>query len=61
VELEKQVKEIRILPQTDGKKGYYVAEGRWDLLGGYGSDANLADPHIGLVAGGGFEPPTFGL
>jgi hypothetical protein len=51
LELEKHVKEIRMVPQPDEKKGYYVAEGEWNLLGGYGAGANLADPHIGLVAG----------
>ena len=61
LELEKHVKSIRMVPQPDEKKGYYVAEGEWNLLGGYGAGANLADPHIGLVAGEGFEPSTFGL
>ena len=61
LELEKHVKEIRMVPQADGKKGHYIAEGEWDLLGGYGGGANLADPHICLVAGEGFEPSTFGL
>jgi hypothetical protein len=51
LELEKHIKAIRMVPKTDGKKGHYVAEGEWNLLGGYGSDANLADPHFCLVAG----------
>jgi hypothetical protein len=51
LELEKHVQEIRMVPQPGEKKGYYVAEGEWNLLGGYGAGANPADPHIGLVAG----------
>ena len=50
---------------TDGGEGcYYIAEGTWDLLG---TDPLApifgvpADGRIRLVAGGGFEPPTFGL
>ena len=35
-ELKKHVTEIRMLPQVEGKKGHYVAEGEWNLLGGYG-------------------------
>ena len=42
-------------PDSIGKKSYYVAEGTWNLLGGYGGGANLADPHFGLVAGACFE------
>ena len=34
-ELQKHVTEISMAPQVEGKKGYYVAEGEWDLLGGY--------------------------
>ena len=30
------VPEIRILPPVEGKKGHYIAEGEWNLLGGYG-------------------------
>jgi hypothetical protein len=61
-ELEKHVTEIRMMPQIEGKKGHYVAEGEWNLLGGYGEEAgNPATKRIRMVAGGGFEPPTFGL
>jgi hypothetical protein len=56
LELEKHVKEIRMVPQPDEKKGYYVAEGEWNLLGGYGAGASPGYPHFGLVAGAGFEP-----
>ncbi len=61
-ELEKHATTIRMVPQVEGKKGYYVAEGEWNLLGGYGEDAgNSATKRIRMVAGEGFEPSTFGL
>ena len=61
-ELQKHVTEIRMVPQVEGKKGFYVAEGEWDLLGGYGDGVgNHTTQHFRMVAGGGFEPPTFGL
>ena len=61
-ELEKHVSEIRMVPQVEGKKGHYVAEGEWNLLGGYGEEAgNPATKRIRMVAGEGFEPSTFGL
>jgi hypothetical protein len=28
-ELEKHVSEIRVVPQVEGKKGHYIAEGEW--------------------------------
>ena len=37
--LEEHVTSIRMIPQIDGKRGHYIAEGEWDLLGGYGEDA----------------------
>ena len=56
------VLEIRMTPQTEGKKGYYVAEGEWNLLGGYGEEpGNATKRCIRMVAGEGFEPSTFGL
>ncbi len=61
-ELEKHVTSIRMVPQVEGKKGHYIAEGEWDLLGGYGEAAgNSATKRIRMVAGEGFEPSTFGL
>jgi hypothetical protein len=50
-------------PQTEGKKGHYVAVGEWNLLGGYqGFGApETTEKRVRMVAGGGFEPPTFGL
>ena len=61
-ELQKHVTEIRMMPQTEGKKGFYVAEGEWNLLGGYGDGAGSeSTQHFPMVAGEGFEPSTFGL
>ena len=49
----KHMREIRMIPEadTDGRL-HYMAEGGWSLFGA--SD-------FGMVAGDGFEPPTFGL
>jgi hypothetical protein len=60
-EPEKHVAGIRMVPQGEGPKGHYVAEGEWNLLGGYAEGAGSRSPHIRLVAGEGFEPSTFGL
>ena len=38
-ELEKHVGEIRMVPQVEGKKRHYVAEGECNLLGGYSENA----------------------
>ena len=35
-ELRKHVTEIRMVPVTEGRTGHYIAEGKWNLLGGYG-------------------------
>ena len=56
-ELAKHISEIRMVPQAGEKKGHYTAEGEWNLLGGYGDGEKC----VRMVAGGGFEPPTFGL
>jgi site-specific DNA recombinase len=38
--LEKYVTSIRMIPQLEGNKGHYVAEGEWNLLGGFdGADS----------------------
>jgi hypothetical protein len=34
VELAKHVSRIEMRPQTEGKKGHYIAVGEWNLLGG---------------------------
>ncbi|MGO9256330.1 MAG: recombinase family protein [Bryobacteraceae bacterium] len=63
-ELAKHVAGIQMLPQGQGKKGYYIAEGEWNLLGGYaegdGSQGGT-EKRVRVVAGEGFEPSTFGL
>lgn len=60
--LKSHVSGIRMVPQPNGKKGHYVAEGEWNLLGGYGEKSgNPGAEHIRMVAGEGFEPSTFGL
>jgi site-specific DNA recombinase len=62
VELAKHVTAIEMVPEADGKKGHYVAAGEWNLLGGYGEAADSdGGKCVRVVAGGGFEPPTFGL
>ena len=63
-ELHSHLSAIRMFPTEDGEGWYYIAEGTWDLLG---TDPRApifgvpADGRIRMVAGGGFEPPTFGL
>jgi hypothetical protein len=61
-ELRKHVSEIRMNPQPGNKRSHYVAEGSWDLVGKETGPHHEAAPlSIRMVAGGGFEPPTFGL
>ena len=61
-ELQKHVSEIRMLPQAEGKKGSYVAEGEWNFwVDSMGKCGNSGIPHFEMVAGEGFEPSTFGL
>jgi hypothetical protein len=63
-ELHSHLSTIRMFPTEGGEGWYYIAEGTWDLLG---TDPLApifgvpADGRIRMVAGGGFEPPTFGL
>jgi site-specific DNA recombinase len=55
-ELARHVTQITMTPtETDGRR-YYVCQGVWNLLG-----SPAAEGDVGMVAGGGFEPPTFGL
>ena len=51
-------------PAEDENGACYIAEGTWDLLGVAPIAPRGWVPEMGrfeLVAGGGFEPPTFGL
>jgi site-specific DNA recombinase len=62
VEIQKHLEEIRMTPQYGEGRPHYLAEGAWNLLGkGAGPSHNTAPLPIRMVAGGGFEPPTFGL
>jgi site-specific DNA recombinase len=56
-QLAKHVTEISMIPQPEGRKGHYIASGDWNLLGGFGEQIEC----VRMVAGDGFEPPTFGL
>jgi DNA invertase Pin-like site-specific DNA recombinase len=63
-ELHSHLSAVRMYPSMDGEGWYYIAEGAWDLLG-----TDPLAPHvrvceegrIRMVAGGGFEPPIYGL
>ena len=53
--LAQHVTNITMTPtQTADGKRFYRASGEWDLLGG-------TQCQFGVITGGGFEPPTFGL
>jgi site-specific DNA recombinase len=52
-ELARHVTQITLTP-ADGSP-HYACRGEWSLLG------LPKEGHVRLVAGGGFEPPTFGL
>jgi site-specific DNA recombinase len=55
-ELSKHVTQITMHPSQQSGNRHYVCQGEWNLLG------DLPAPgHVRMVAGGGFEPPTFGL
>ena len=63
-ELHSHLSAVRMYPSVDGEGWYYLAEGAWDLLGAdpLAPDTRVYEEgRIRMVAGGGFEPPTFGL
>ena len=63
-ELHKHLTAVRMFPLEDGEGWYYIAEGTWDLLGTDPLAPEMRvceEGRIRMVAGGGFEPPTFGL
>jgi hypothetical protein len=64
-ELRRHVTEIQMTPSQGGGKKFYVAEGKWDLVGNGSSGPQLQNGKEGqyfpMVAGVGFEPTTFGL
>ena len=55
-ELARHVTQITMMPSEANGSQHYVCEGEWKLL------ASPINPgNVRMVAGGGFEPPTFGL
>jgi site-specific DNA recombinase len=52
-ELGKHVGQITLAPAELNGRPNYICQGDWNLLGTLGD--------VRMVAGGGFEPPTFGL
>ena len=56
-ELTKHVTGITLQPQ----QGHYVALGEWNLLGRQPAARDSDGMRVWMVAGDGFEPPTFGL
>jgi site-specific DNA recombinase len=55
-ELAKHVTQITMHPAEQNGRRHYTAQGDWDLLGNL-----IRSGDVRMVAGGGFEPPTFGL
>jgi hypothetical protein len=55
-ELSKYVTQVTMTPAGTSGQRLYTCQGQWDLLG---SSHGAGD--VRMVAGGGFEPPTFGL
>jgi hypothetical protein len=64
-ELIKHVDKIRLYPVEEPGERFYVAEGEWDITGIQPEKVKVAGAVLNgdfrEVAGGGFEPPTFGL
>ncbi len=63
-ELHSHLLGVQMYPSEDGEGFCYIAEGAWDLLGNAPLAPKSWVPEVGrfeMVAGGGFEPPTFGL
>jgi site-specific DNA recombinase len=54
--LSKHVTQVTMTPTDANGQQFYTCQGTWDLLGNLDGAAN-----VWMVAGGGFEPPTFGL
>jgi hypothetical protein len=55
-ELAKHVSQITMHPTDQNGTRHYVCQGDWNLLGSLTGRGDVR-----MVAGGGFEPPTFGL
>ncbi len=55
-ELSRHATQVTMTPAGSERQRYYTCQGNWDLLGTLGEEGDVR-----MVAGGGFEPPTFGL
>ncbi len=55
-ELSRHATQVTMTPAGSEKQRHYTCQGSWDLLG---TLCGAGD--VRMVAGGGFEPPTFGL
>jgi site-specific DNA recombinase len=53
-ELARHIDSVKMTPTEEDGNRRYVCEGDWNLIGTLTGD-------VRMVAGGGFEPPTFGL
>ena len=63
-ELHSHLLGVQMYPYEDAEGFCYIAQGNWDLLGIDLTALRASVPEVGrfeMVAGGGFEPPTFGL
>ena len=63
-ELHSHLLGVQMFPYKDGEGFCYIAQGSWNLLGITLDELRSSGSGVGrfeLVAGGGFEPPTFGL
>ena len=63
-ELQSHLVGVQMYPSEDEEGCFYIAEDTWDLLGNPPIAPKSWVPQVGrfeMVAGGGFEPPTFGL
>jgi site-specific DNA recombinase len=54
--LSKHVTQVTMTPTSANGRRCYTCQGTWDLLG-----SSAGGESVWMVAGGGFEPPTFGL
>ncbi len=57
VELAKHITRVTLQPQD----GHYEATGEWDVVGKQPNTRDGEGMRVWMVAGDGFEPPTFGL
>ena len=55
-ELSRHIDFVKMTPTEEDGNRRYICEGDWNLIG-----SHAATGDVRMVAGGGFEPPTFGL